>query len=226
MPTAQSHLLDLSHDIEHGMVTYRGLPPPRVCDYLSREQSRHHYAEGTEFQIDRIEMVGNTGTYLDSPCHRYADGKDLSELPLESLADLDTVVVRADRRRGAMIDVSAFEGLDVADKAVLVHTGWSAHWRRDAYADDHPFLTEGAARLLLDRGARLVGIDSYNIDDTNGPDRPVHSLLLGNEVPIVEHLTNLDAVPDRGARFFAVPVKIRRFGTFPVRAFCRLSGAR
>ena len=212
-------LIDLSHTVEDGLITYKGLPAPIICDFLSREASRKRYAEGTEFHIGKIEMVANTGTYVDSPFHRYADGKDLSDLPLSSLADLPTVVVRA---RAQQIDASAFEGLDVAGKAVLVDTGWSKHWKTDAYFEGHPFLTDDAAILLRDAGATLVGIDSLNIDDTNDGRRPVHSTLLAADIPIVEHLSNLAALPERGSRFFAVPVKVTEFGTFPVRAFAKV----
>ena len=212
-------LIDLSHTVEDGLITYKGLPAPIICDFLSRKESRKHYAEGTEFHIGKIEMVANTGTYVDSPFHRYADGKDLSELPLSALADLPTVMVRPGDRR---IDASAFEGLDVSGRAVLVDTGWSKHWKTDAYFEGHPFLTEDAAILLRDRGARLVGIDSLNIDDTNDGRRPVHSTLLAADIPIVEHLTNLAAMPERESRFFAVPVKVKAFGTFPVRAFAKV----
>ncbi|HEX2728363.1 MAG TPA: cyclase family protein [Rubrobacteraceae bacterium] len=212
-------LIDVSHQVEDGMITYNGLPAPIVCDYLSREESRSHYAEGTEFHIGKIEMVANTGTYMDAPFHRFVDGKDLSELPLSSLANLDTVVVRHDRSRGRAIDRNAFEDLDLADRAVLVNTGWDANWRTDAYFEGHPFLTGDAAEYLADSGAALVGIDSYNIDNTDDGHRPVHTALLGAEIPIVEHMRGLDRFPDRGARFFAVPVKVKDFGTFPVRAF-------
>ncbi len=208
--------IDLSHTIEHGMITYRGLPAPLICDYLSREASRGLYAEGTEFHIGRIDMVANTGTYLDSPFHRYADGKDLSELSLSSLAGLDGVVVRCD---AMAITREAFEGLDLQNKAVLVQTRWDRHWRTDAYFEDHPFLTEDAALFLKQIGVKLVGIDSYNIDDTRGKTRPVHSTLLGAEIPIVEHMTGLEQLPESGFRFFAVPAKVKAFGTFPVRAF-------
>ena len=211
-------LIDLSHTVEDGMITYKGLPAPIVCDYLSREASRKLYAPGTEFQIGRIEMVANTGTYLDSPFHRYAEGKDLSELPLERLADLDAVVVRWDRR-GRGIGLPAFEGRPIRGKAVLVHTGWSVHWRTDHYFEGHPFLTRDAAGYLKEAGATLVGIDSYNIDDTADLTRPVHSTLLGAEIPIVEHLTGLERMPEEGSRFFGVPVKVKGMGTFPVRAF-------
>lgn len=219
MTPAKSHLIDVSHTVEHGMITYKGLPAPVVCDYLGREASRSRYAPGTEFHIGRIDMVANTGTYVDAPFHRFADGKDLADLPLESLADLDLIVVRARGRAGRGIDATAFRGLEVHGRAVLVDTGWSAHWRTDRYFEGHPFLTADAARALTDGGAALVGIDSFNIDDTDDGTRPVHTTLLGADIPIAEHLTGLDRLPDRGARFFAVPVKVRAFGTFPVRAF-------
>lgn len=191
-----------------------------VCDYLSREASRTHYAEGTEFLIGQIELVGNTGTYLDAPFHRFSDGKDLAALPLTSLANLDTVVVDATARSGRAIDADALPGAAaLRGKAVLVRTGWDRHWRTDAYFEGHPFLTAGAADRLVRAGVALVGIDSYNIDDTEDGRRPVHTALLGADIPIVEHMTNLGAVPASSARFFAVPVKIRRFASFPVRAF-------
>jgi kynurenine formamidase len=211
--------IDLSHTVEQGMATYPGLPGPLICDFLSREQSRAHYGPGTEFQIGRIEMVGNTGTYVDAPFHRFAQGKDLSQLPLSSLADLDTVVVRVAPDAGRAITAAAFSGLDVRGKAVLVHTGWSRHWRTPQYFDGHPYLTEDAAALLRDSGAALVGIDSLNIDSIDDARRPVHTTLLGAEIPIAEHLRGLELLPDAGARFFAVPVKVSGFGTFPVRAF-------
>ncbi len=219
MTTQQSRFIDLSHTVEHGVVTYKGLPAPVICDYLSREDSRSHYAPGTEFCIGKIEMVANTGTYVDSPFHRFADGKDLSELPLESLANLDAVVLRWDQTNGRAINASAFEGVEVADRAVLVHTGWSIHYATEQYFEGHPFLTRDAAQHLRDAGAKLVGIDSLNIDDTADGTRPAHTLLLGRDIPIAEHLTNLAALPNRGFRFFAVPVKVKAFGTFPVRAF-------
>jgi arylformamidase len=209
-------LIDLSHTVRNGTVTYPGLPAPLICDFLSREASRAFYAEGVEFHIGRIDMVANTGTYLDSPFHRYADGKDLSRLELRSLADLPGIRVRC---AGNSIGPSSFEGLDVKGKAVLVETGWSRHWGTDAYFGSHPFLTEDAAVHLRDAGAALVGIDSLNIDDREDLRRPVHSTLLGAEIPIVEHMTNLEALPDGAFRFYAVPPKIEGFGTFPVRAF-------
>ena len=201
------------------MTTYPGLPGPLICDYLSREASRGRYAPGVEFQIGKIEMVANTGTYLDSPFHRYGQGKDLARLPLESLADLDTVVVRIPAGAGRPISRSAFEGIEVEGKAVLVHTGWDAHWRTERYLSGHPFLTGDAAEYLVSQRVALVGIDSLNIDDTEDLARPVHSALLGADVPIVEHMCNLAGVPDQGFRFFAVPAKVAGFGTWPVRAF-------
>ena|SRR5688572_18152216 len=220
-PTVRT--FDLSHAIEDGMITYKGLPAPVICDYLSREQSRSIYAEGTEFHIGKIEMVANTGTYLDSPFHRYADGKDLSELPLSSLAALDGVVVRPEHTGGRAIGASAFRGLEVRGKAVLVRTGWDTHWRTDQYFEGHPFLTRDAAEYLARAGVALVGIDSLNIDDTDDFQRPVHSILLGAEIPIVEHMRGLEQLPRAGFRFFAVPPKVKAFGTFPVRAFATIS---
>jgi len=215
-------LIDLSHVIEHGMTTYPGLPGPIICDYLSREASRAHYAPGVEFNIGKIEMVANTGTYLDSPFHRYANGKDLAQLPLVSLADLDAVVVRIPQRADRPISSKAFSGVDVQGRAVLVQTGWDIHWRTERYLSGHPFLTADAAEYLIDRGVVLVGIDSLNIDDTGDLARPVHSTLLGAEVPIVEHLCHLSNLPDRDFRFFAVPAKVAGFGTWPVRAFAHV----
>ena len=212
-------LVDVSHVVEHGMVTYKGLPAPLVCDFLSREQSRSHYAPGTEFHIGKIEMVANTGTYLDSPFHRYADGKDLSQVPLDRLANLQGVVIPADLSQGRAVSRAAFEGHALQGKAVLVCTGWDAHWRTDQYFEGHPFLMKDAAEYLLEAGVALVGIDSLNIDDTADLSRPVHSLLLAAEIPIVEHLRGLAQLPGDDFRFFAVPVKFKGMGTFPVRAF-------
>jgi arylformamidase len=214
-----SRLVDLSHVIEDGTVTYRGLPPPHICDYWTREESAARYADGSSFQIGRIDMVANTGTYLDTPFHRYADGDDLAAVALERMAGLPALKVQCSRQAG---DVAAFEGLALAGKAVLVETGWSRHWGSEAYFSGHPYLTEAAARLLADRGAALVGIDSHNIDDTGVPRRPVHTILLGAGILIVEHLTNLAALPAQGFRFTAAPPKIAGMGTFPVRAFAEL----
>jgi arylformamidase len=212
-------LIDVSHVVEHGMITYRGLPAPLICDFLSREESRSIYAEGTEFHIGKIEMVANTGTYLDSPFHRYAHGKDLSELPLDRLANLEGVVIAPDLSKSRAITRAAFAGRDLRGKAVLVRTSWDTHWRTEQYFEGHPFLTQDAAEHLAASGAALVGIDSLNIDDTGDLTRPVHSLLLAAEVPIVEHLRGLGQLAGARFRFFAVPVKVKNFGTFPVRAF-------
>ena len=220
--TLTKQFIDLSHTIEHGLITYKGLPAPLICDFLSREQSREHYAPGTEFQIGKLEMVANTGTYLDSPFHRYENGLDLSRLELTSLADLDAVVMRHDNQKGRAVEPAAFANLDVKGKAILIHTGWDAHWQSERYFEGHPFLTQDAAQLLAAQGALLVGIDSYNIDDTADLSRPAHSILLRAGIPIVEHMCNLGQLPANGFRFFAVPVKVKGMGTFPVRAFAIL----
>jgi arylformamidase len=201
------------------MITYKGLPGPVIGEFLSREGSRKIYGEGTAFHIGKIEMVANTGTYVDSPFHRYAQGEDLAELPLISLANLDGIVIRATQRPQRAISAALCADLDVIGKAVLFHTGWDAHWRSEQYFEGHPFLTRDAAQFLADSGATLVGIDSLNIDDTGDLSRPVHSILLAAGIPIVEHLFNLQALPPRGFRFFAVPPRIKQFGSFPVRAF-------
>ena len=219
---SQKRLVDLSHLIEHGMVTYKGLPAPHICDYWSREGSAAFYDDGSSFQIGRIDMVANTGTYLDTPFHRYADGADLSGIDLDRMAGLPGLLVRTQATR---IDADQFESLDVAGKAVLVCTGWDRNWRTEAYGEGHPFLTEAAARLLAGKGARLVGIDSYNIDDTRTRSRPVHTILLGAGTLIVEHMTNLAELPPNGFRFTAAPPKIEGMGTFPVRAFAQVTGS-
>jgi arylformamidase len=215
-------LIDLSHTIEHGMITYKGLPAPLICDHLSREASRSRYAPGTEFQIGKMELVGNTGTYLDSPFHRYADGADLSRLALEKLANLECVVADVRGASSSAIDTLPFDRAQIRGCAVLVRTGWDRHWRTDQYFEGHPHLTKKLAEWLVDAGAALVGIDSYNIDSIDTGERPVHTTLLAQEIPIVEHLRGLDSIPNGGTRFFAVPPKILGFGTFPVRAFAML----
>lgn len=218
-------LVDLSHTIEHGKVYYRGLPAPVICDFLAREASRALYDAGTEFQIAKVELVGNTGTYIDCPFHRYADGRDTATMPLARFVDIPALVVRATEaagRRGRAIDAAWFRSHDVRGKAVLVHTGWDVHWQTDRYFEGHPHLTADAAAWLRDAGAVLVGIDSMNIDCTDGGARPVHSILLRDEILIAEHLTGLAAVPDTGATFTAVPPKLVGVGTFPVRAFARV----
>lgn len=216
-------LVDLSHEIEHGMVTYPGLPAPVVSDWLSREASRARYAPGTTFHIGKIEMVANTGTYIDAPFHRHAGGADIAAFSLEAVADLDGLVVRAYVRRNRGVDAGAFREADVRGKAVLVHTGWDAQWRTDRYGDGHPFLTRDAAEHLVAEGAALVGIDSLNIDDAEDGTRPTHTALLSAGIPIVEHMTNLGALPEAGFRFFAVPPRVKGMGSFPVRAFALVS---
>lgn len=215
-------LIDVSHTIEHGMVTYKGLPAPLICDWMSREASRAKYAPGTEFHIGKIEMVANTGTYVDSPFHRYDKGKDLSELPLEALADLDCVVVRVNAGGQRAIDDVPLAESAVRGRAVLFNTSWDKHWRTDAYFEGHPHLTARAAEWLVRAGAVFVGIDSFNIDSIDTGERPVHSILLGREIPICEHMRGLSAVPLLGGRLSAVPVKVKGFGTFPVRAYVKV----
>jgi len=214
-------LIDLSHIIEHGMITYKGLPAPIICDYLSREDSKKRYAEDTTFQMGKIEMISNTGTYVDAPFHRYAHGKDMSELPLESLVDLEGLVFRAKQGQRSL-GPELFGKADVKGKAVLVHTGWARHWRTDQYFEGHPHLTEAAALWLKEQNAAFVGIDSLNMDGTATGARPVHTLLLGADIPICEHMCNLEQLPDDGFRFHAAPVKVKGFGTFPVRAYAVL----
>jgi kynurenine formamidase len=222
-------MVDLSHTVSDGLITYPGLPGPAISEHLSFDESHDRYAEGTEFSIGRIEMVSNTGTYLDTPGHRHRDGHDLSGLPLEKCALLPAVVVDAPAIGAAPL--ARFEGLAVSGCAVLVRTGWSAHFGTEKYgAPEHPYLaTDAAAWLadaaawLADAGAVLVGIDSVNIDETGGGERPVHTLLLAREIPVVEHLTGLDQLPTHGATFSAVPPKVAGMSTFPVRAFAMLA---
>jgi arylformamidase len=210
-------LVDLSHTIEHDMITYPGLPGPRIGDHLSREESRNVYAPGTEFHIGRIDMVANTGTYLDVPSHRWPDGHDLAGLDLGRVAGVPGVCIASTEQA---VDLDAIDAVDVTGRAVLFATGWDRHWRTPRYGDgDHPFLTDSLAEALVARGAALAGIDSVNIDDTRGTTRPVHSALLAAGVVIVEHLTGLGELVGRPFRFYAVPPKVRGMGTFPVRAF-------
>jgi arylformamidase len=217
-----SKLIDLSHVIKDGMITYKGLPAPIICDYLSREKSKALYEGGTEFQIGKIEMVANTGTYIDCPFHRYADGHDLSEVALERFANLEALVVKADFRKGIEIGKELFENIAIKGKAVLVNTNWSEHWQTDAYFENHPFINEEAAIYLRDQGAALVGIDSHNIDDTRTKKRPTHTTLLGAGILIVEHMCNLDKLPKDNFYFNAVPPKFKGVGTFPVRAYAQI----
>lgn len=217
-------LIDLSHTIEQGLVTYRGLPAPVICDYLSREESRQLYEPGTEFQIAKIEMVSNTGTYIDCPFHRFEEGKDLSEMALGRFVDLEATVIRVPFAESREVTLEHLRGFEVGNRAVLIHTGWDKFWNTEAYYENHPFLTQEAAEYLRDCGARLVGIDSHNIDDTSGGKRPVHTILLGAEILIVEHLCNLGSLPEDGFTFSAVPPKFKGVGTFPVRAMAQIKG--
>jgi arylformamidase len=221
-PSPDGTLVELSHVIRAGMITYPGLPGPEITPHLTREASRGHYSPGTEFAIGRIALVGNTGTYLDSPYHRYASGADLAAMPLERTADLPAVVVRVTgvQRRG--IDVGALAALEVRGAAVLLHTGDDARFGSPSYAEDAHFLTEAGAAWLAGHEPALVGIDAVNIDDTADGRRPAHSLLLAAGIPVVEHLTGLGQLPPAGARFTAAPLRIEGFGTIPVRAFARL----
>jgi arylformamidase len=217
-------VIDLSHPILHGMVTYPGLPGPEISDHLTREASRDHYAPGTEFHIGRISLVGNTGTYLDTPSHRYPDGADLAGVPLDRLAELDGVVVRVPEGMAA-VDRELLAAYDVAGCAVLLHTGWDRHWGTPGYGPGgHPHLTEAGAVWLAEQRAALVGIDSVNIDDTSGGNRPAHTTLLRHGIPIVEHLRGLDALPSHGFRFSAPPPRIAGLGSFPVRAYAVIPG--
>jgi arylformamidase len=218
----EKRIVDLAHVIEHGMTTYKGLPGPVICDFWERESTAANFDDGSSFQIGRIDMIANTGTYVDAPFHRYADGIDLADLPLPSLADVAGIVIRRPWESDIEIGVEAFSGRDVTGKAVLVHTGWDRHWRTDRYLSDHPFLTAEAAEWLVENGAAIVGIDSHNIDDTRTRSRPAHSTLLAAGIPICEHMTNLGSLPDEGFRFSAVPPKVRGMGTFPVRAYAVL----
>ncbi|MGE3802022.1 MAG: cyclase family protein [Candidatus Kapaibacterium sp.] len=221
MSPREKQVVDLSHTIEGGMITYEGLPAPIICDYLSREESTKHYAEGVSFQIGKIEMVANTGTYVDVPFHRYAEGDDLAIITLEKLVNLEGILFQTEDRA---ITPELFTGTDLQGKAVLIQTGWDKHWREENYfSGNHPYLTAEAATFLRDAGATLVGIDSYNIDNTSDYARPAHSILLGAGIPIVEHMTNLSVLPQRGFTFTAAPPKIVGMGSFPVRAFATLS---
>lgn len=211
-------LIDVSHTVKDGMITYKGLPAPIICDYLSREASKKHYEEGTTFQIGSITMTSNTGTYVDVPFHRYENGKDLSEIALSSLANLDGIKITIDKNI-TKIGIEHFTGRELHGKAVIIETSWSRHWGSDQYFDDYPYLDAEAATYLRDQDVKFVGIDTYNIDDTKGKTRPCHSILLHNDIPICEHMTNLSDLPVQNFKFFAVPVKVKGMGTFPVRAF-------
>ena len=221
-------IVDLSHPIHDGMVTYPGIPAPTLGTHLSFDDAAAVYAPGTEFTIGMITLSSNTGTYLDTPAHRYRDGEDLASVAIERLVDLEGVVVRvADGLTGAErpdVDVLALAPYDVAGRAVLVETGHARRWGTDAYFEDHPYLTPEAADWLVDQGAALVGIDSLNIDGTHTGERPVHTRLLGAGIPVGEPLTGLDQLPPTGFRFSAPPPKVAGLGTFTVRAFAVLDG--
>jgi arylformamidase len=215
-------LVDLSHTIENGLVTFKGLPAPVICDYLSREDSKKNYEEGTSFQIGKLELVSNTGTYIDCPFHRYENGKDISEVELERFVDIEAMVIRADFKHSLAVTIDHFKNKDIAGKAVLVHTGWDAYWNTEKYYTDHPYITKEAAEYLCDIKVSLVGIDSHNMDDTRTRSRPAHTILLHKEILIVEHLCNLASVPNEGFTFTAAPPKFKGVGTFPVRAMAKV----
>lgn len=219
---SSARLVDLSHVIDDGMSTYPGLPGPAICDFISFDDSHSRYSEGTEFTIGRIDLVTNTGTYIDTPYHRYRDGHDLVGLDLATVSNVPAVVVRVGAET-TEIDVAHFSSIDARGRAVLVHTGWDRHWRTEQYFVGHPYLTGDEATWLRDNGAVVVGIDSLNIDSIAGGERPVHSILLRAGIPIIEHMTNLGALPDDGFELIAVPPKISGLGTFPVRAHARVA---
>jgi len=224
VPPARGALVELSHVIRAGMITYPGLPGPAITPYLTREASRAHYAPGTEFAIDRLTMIGNTGTYLDAPFHRYADGGDLTSVTLEQTVDVPATLVRLGDSDGYGVNADLLAPFDVTDKAVLLHTGDAARFGTPEYAQDRHYLTRDGAEFLVQHRAKLVGIDALNIDDTDALQRPAHTLLLEAAIPVVEHLTGLEQLPPTGATFTAVPLRIERFGTIPVRAFGRIAG--
>ncbi len=212
--------IDLSHEIFDGLVTYKGLPAPQMCDFWSREQSKGFYENGESFQIGQITMVANTGTYLDTPFHRYENGDDLAAIELKNLVDLPAQVIDCSNIKGLAIDANFLKTQAITQKAILIKTNWSKNWNTEAYYENHPFLTEDAAQYLVSKNVLLVGIDSHNIDDTRGKARPVHTVLLGKNILIVEHLCNLKAIEmPNNFRFTAAPPKIKGMGTFPVRAY-------
>jgi arylformamidase len=218
----QRQFIDLSHSLEDGMETYKGLEPVHICDYWTREMSQKNYQSGTSFQIGQITMVANSGTYLDAPFHRYQDGADLSELTLNQVAELEAIKIVIPKGT-TQIEPQFFNSYHIRDKAVIIQTDWSKHWGTDQYCNEqHPYLTQSAAEHLRENQVKLVGIDSYNIDNTTPNTRPVHSILLGANILIVEHLTGLDQIPNDNFIFSAVPVKVKGMGTFPVRAFAKV----
>jgi len=223
MLSEKGKFIELSHTIEDGSITYKGLPAPKICDFWTREYSKSIYEEGETFQISQIEMVSNTGTYIDVPFHRFAEGKDLAEISLEKVALLPAICIHVKGEEVKAIGKEYFEGKDLKNKAVLVNTGWGKYFQTETYYNESPFLKEEAAKFLLEQEVTLVGIDSHNIDDTSQKRRPVHSILLGAEILIVEHLCNLDLIPEQDFYFTAIPPKIKGVGSFPVRAFAYLS---
>ena len=221
-PSTSPGYIDLSHTIEDGLVTYKGLPAPIICDYLSREESKKFYEEGTQFQIGRINMVTNTGTYIDCPFHRFADGNDLSQVELARFVDLAGITITVPHTETLAVTPEHLKNYEIRNRAVLIRTDWSQFWNTETYYENHPFLTQEAAGYLRDCGVKLVGIDSHNIDDTKGKSRPVHTTLLGAEILIVEHLCNLNLLPQQGFLFSAIPPKFKGVGTFPVRAMAKI----
>ncbi|WP_343318301.1 cyclase family protein [Sphingobacterium multivorum] len=219
---AEKLLIDLSHTIEDGLITYKGLPAPHICDFLSREQSKQNYDGGTTFHIGKIEMVTNTGTYIDCPFHRFADGNDTAQTALKDFAQIDAVKIHIPFTDTLKITEHHLKNREIRNKAVLIQTGWDVHWNTELYYQDHPYLTQEAARYLRDCNVKLVGIDSHNIDDTAGRTRPVHTELLEAGILIVEHLCNLYKLPSEGFSFTAAPPKFKGVGTFPVRAFASI----
>jgi kynurenine formamidase len=212
-------IIELSHRVEHGMTTYPGLPAPEIGDHMSRDESRGKYPEGTEFQIGWIRLVANTGTYIDTPFHRYPDGLDLSSVNLARLADVEGVLIDA-TSDGRAVTPSRLAGRNLTDRAVLIRTGWDRHWRTERYGSpEHPFLTAAAVGYLIEQRPALVAIDTVNIDDMADMTRPAHTGLLGAGIPILEHMTGLEQLPAEGFRFHAAPVPVVGMGSFPVRAY-------
>lgn len=213
---------DLSHNIRDGLISYKGLPAPLVCDFLSREESRKTYANGEAFHIAKIEMVANTGTYIDCPFHRYEEGEGFGSIEISRMADLPGIMISVSHKERLAIDASDFEGLDLKGKAVLVHTDWDQYWEQDQYFENHPHLTAAAAEYLREQDIALLGIDALNVDDTSTNARPVHSTLLGAGILIVEHLCELNKIKGKEFLFSALPPKFEGVGSFPVRAYAEI----
>ena len=213
-----SRFIELSHEIVPGMKTYPGLPEPKVDVVVDYEASRERYQNKAEFYIASLHLCGNTGTYVDSPRHRYRDGVDLAGIPLDRLADLPALVVDA-TQAGRAIGANAFRDLEMAGHAILVRTDFSNHWGTETYFSNNSFVTADASDLLVSKRPAFVGIDSLNIDDIGDPSRPAHTKLLRAGIPICEHMTNLKALPAIESRLHAVPIAWVGGGTFPVRAY-------